>query len=541
MRILRRIGEESGFALVLALATMVVLAISVTAIVDYTTSNQRSAARGGNQTQAAQYAEAGLNAAYSVLNYQNAQVGGANGPSAANRFGCNGASGPSDTTGPSNCAVSVRVPLCFGVASTCTSSTATQQPGTASVYGYFSGTNPGSYDGVTVPASTWLLYSTGYARNPIDNSIVAKTATATVTISAANAGAVASVWNHVFVTAPKVANTCQMDFGGNNIVITNPLYVVGNLCLGNATISEDSTTGQKVDLMVGGKLVFGGGRVGASSTQPITSGIVVDGCTSSITTAGATCSPSSFNYWVSSADTYIVNEQPEQSATDIQNDYNNFDPGPKHACASSSSPASLPASTFDNDTTSNNSAATFNLTPSTSYTCVSQVGSSVGRLSWDASTKVLTIAGSIFIDGSAQISQSAVYSGTAALELAGTFTFNGNGTTLCAVSGCSFTNWQGSSGNNSMLTIVALASNTTSVTFTDNSQTYQGSLWTQPSSKMTFVKNGVTVQGPMSIGSFDASFNNASFKPLPVIKNMPLGAPVPPNVGASIGPLTFRD
>jgi hypothetical protein len=56
---------------------------------------------------------------------------------------------------------------------------------------------------------------------------------------------------------------------------------------------------------------------------------------------------------------------------------------------------------------------------------------------------------------------------------------------------------------------------------------------------MTFVKNGVQIQGPISVGNFDASFNNASFKPLPVIKNMPVGAPVPPNTSASIGALTI--
>jgi hypothetical protein len=74
--------------------------------------------------------------------------------------------------------------------------------------------------------------------------------------------------------------------------------------------------------------------------------------------------------------------------------------------------------------------------------------------------------------------------------------------------------------------------------FTNNSQTFQGSLWTQPSSNMTFVKNGVTVEGPISIGSFDATFNNAAFKPLPVIKNMPTGAPIPPNTSATIGAMT---
>jgi len=42
----------------------------------------------------------------------------------------------------------------------------------------------------------------------------------------------------------------------------------------------------------------------------------------------------------------------------------------------------------------------------------------------------------------------------------------------------------------------------------------------------------------MAIGSFDSTFNNATISPLPVIKNMPVGAPVPPNVSASISPLT---
>jgi hypothetical protein len=88
-----------------------------------------------------------------------------------------------------------------------------------------------------------------------------------------------------------------------------------------------------------------------------------------------------------------------------------------------------------------------------------------------------------------------------------------------------------------MLTLVALATSGNSITFSNNNQKFQGSLWTQPSAGMTFVKNGVVVEGPMSIGTFDAAFNNATLIPLPVIKNMPVGAPVPPNTSASIGPL----
>jgi hypothetical protein len=160
-------------------------------------------------------------------------------------------------------------------------------------------------------------------------------------------------------------------------------------------------------------------------------------------------------------------------------------------------------------------------------------------MSWNNATKVLTINGNVFLDGNLTISQSGTYTGTGVIEAAGTITFNGNNVTLCAVSGCSFTNWQGTSGNNSMLTLVSLKPSTNAITFSNNNQTYQGSLWTQPTSSMTFVMNNVNVQGPMTIGSFNNTFNNAVFQPLPVIKNMPVGAPLPPNSGATIGAMTI--
>jgi hypothetical protein len=223
-------------------------------------------------------------------------------------------------------------------------------------------------------------------------------------------------------------------------------------------------------------------------------------------------------------------------APDILIDYTNSDPGPKHACVGSG----LGTTAFDGDTTQNGTNTPFELLPNSSYTCVSaNGGAATGQLSWNNSTKVLSVNGNVFLDGNLTISQSGTYTGTGVIEAAGTITFNGNGTALCATSPCSFTTWQGTSSNTSMLTLVALKSTATSITFTDNAQTFQGSIWCQPSSSMTFVKNGVTIEGPISIGKFDATFNNASFQPLPVIKNMPVGAPIPPNTGASIGTLTI--
>ncbi len=514
---------------------MIVLTLIATAAVTYASSGQRSAGRSVQRVDATRFAESGLNAAYAVLSH--ALASGAN-PSAANLLGCAGATGPTDTTGPSDCSAPTPLLYCFG-APTC----AAGAQGTAGVYGYFSGTSAGSLGGLTVPASSWLLVSTGYAYDPATGRIDSRTLRGMVKVSPLGAGAIAAVWNHVFVTAPLQPGVCALSFQGNSVTITAPLYVIGNLCLGSngkGAVVEETT--QPVDLQVGGKLVLvGGSTIGASSTQPITSGVVVGGCTTvSVTASTSPCSPTSFSYWVKNSETFVPNDAPAISSTQAAKDYASFDPGPDHPCAAGNNPfPPLASSVFDNDGVYTDSAATFELTPGYSDSCISQSGASVGELSWDNTQKKLTINGSIFFDGNLTISQSGTYTGSAVIESAGTITFNGNATQLCATSPCNTSSsaWQGSSGNNSMLTLVALANNTTSLQFTNNSQTFQGSVWTQPSANVDFVKNGVTLEGPMSIGSFDSTFNNATLIPLPVIKNMPVGAPLPPNSSASLSAL----
>jgi Tfp pilus assembly protein PilX len=527
-----RLRQEDGIALVMALGITVVLIIFVASMIDYTSSNSRAARLSSSQLTALQYADAGLNAAYSIIVNQKATVGG--NPAAANMLGCNGVAGAADVNGPSNCTTPAPKIICVAAAAGCVLGTA----GSAALYGYYSGTNPTVFNGVSVAASTWLLISTGYARNPQGTSVI-KTTTATVPISPLNAGAVAAVWNHMFLTSP-LTNVCSVDFGGNNMTITDPIYVIGNMCISGQNTTVQETSGQPIDLMVGGKLVLSGSgaKVGTDLTHPITSGVVVAGCTTiSVAMATTACDSGSYSYWVGSKDTFIPQQAPEMLAADITTDYNNSDPGPKHACAA----GGLASTSFDGDGVQNGTNTSFELLPNSSYTCVSQSGAGTGQMSWNNTTKTLTINGNVFLDGNLTISQSGTYVGTGVIEAAGTITVNGNATIFCATSPCNtaVNAWQGTSGSNSMLTLVALKSNTTSVIFTDNSQTFQGSLWTQPSSSMTFVKNGVTVEGPISIGKFDATFNNAVFKPLPVIKNMPVGAPIPPNTGASIGSMTI--
>ena len=516
MRTLRR---EDGFALVLALACIVVFGIATAAAISYTTSNQQASVQSGNDLQARQYAEAGLNDAYSTLVHANSA---GSDPTTAGLLGTSAS------------------PLVFCITTT---SCNAGDKGSATVMGCYGGTNGATCTGISPSSatSTWVIVSTGYAAGPL-GTVISRTTEATVQVTPLSSGAVAAVWNHIFLTAPLVPNTCQTTFAGNTLNITAPIYTVGNLCLTGNT-DKIMESGQPVDVMVGGKLAFWGNTdsVGQDSTHPITSAVVVGGCTktnNSWTTSP--CGNGTFNYWVHNTDTYIAEDAPTLSDTEITNDYNNFDPGPKHPCASGNNPyAPLAASVFDNNTTYDDSAGTFQLTPASNYACVSQGGASTGQLVWNNTNHTLIVNGNIFIDGNLNVTQSLTYTGVGLIMVAGTITFQ-NQVNLCAVSSCSLTNWQGTSGNNQMLSLDALAANNPSaISVPMNSTSYQGALFTQPSSGITIAGNTVNLQGPMSLGTIVITGNTPNLEPLPVIKNMPVGAPVPPNTSVSIGQMSY--
>ena len=129
--------------------------------------------------------------------------------------------------------------------------------------------------------------------------------------------------------------------------------------------------------------------------------------------------------------------------------YVNAAPGPRHPCDPATRTGTPP--TFDTgDETINGSAtpvAPFDLTPTTSYTCkVSVGGTVVGELSWNASARVLTVNGTVFIDGSANFDRTGfpggtvfTYAGSGTIYLSGTFAIKS--TIMCAVvsgSDCNF-------------------------------------------------------------------------------------------------------
>jgi hypothetical protein len=231
-----------------------------------------------------------------------------------------------------------------------------------------------------------------------------------------------------------------------------------------------------------------------------------------------------------------VNNSPTMMATpssDYATWYENAIPGPSQSCTTSSGTPP----TFDNNyPTRDNSVSTpFDLTPATSYTCrVGPSGNASGELSWNASTKVLTVKGTIFIDGSATVSSSlASYNGQASLYLSGTFLVNGK---LCGgISGgnCDAASWD---PNAEMLTVVTNStggqcSPGDGVQLANNSG-FQGALY---STGNIDLGNNAWSDGPM-VGSTIILSNNVVTSSFGTVITVPSGQPGNPEVYAQPNP-----
>jgi hypothetical protein len=496
------VRDEDGFALVLGLGAAIMLAIVGTAVVQYTTMNSRSAVSSREQIGAEAIAEAGLQAAYSVLNYWDDASNTGNNAAGSTLLGSSAS------------------PRCVPVYTACPSPTSVGTAGTAAYYGSYDSTN-----------ARWTIVASGYARNSTGTGLLVKRKTALVQITTTdNAAANVAVWNHVYSTAPQ-GSGCELDLSGTNVIVDVPVYVTGDLCMSGTNASvQEVTGGQAVDLRVVGKLVFSGNnaKVGTDATHPITSGAVGGGCTTTINGATQPCASPPFNWYVRTPQTLQTLTPP----TVDPSWYLNADPGPRHPCRAGTNPAPLSPSTFDNDVTANVSAGTFNMTPSFSYTCLSQTGT--GQLSWNDTTNVLTISGVVYVDGNVQITQTGTYTGRGSVYAGGTVTLVGTNTTFCATAGCDFNTWD---PNTTMLMLIGLGSGN-AISFSGTNNKWQGSLFTNPTSTVQLAGTNVEIQGPVVGGKFGWG-TNTKIRPLPTINNLPPGAPLAVNAHATPGPLVL--
>jgi Tfp pilus assembly protein PilX len=543
-----RVQDEGGFALVIALAVTVVFSMTVITVIEAAASNSRNSDRSKGRVSAYTLAEAGINNASSILAKSNAYDQHLLHPQNPKTSDC--AAPPSNPTGAPS------------LGDTCSPYVWNYDGGTTTMWGQF--------DSAT---SNWTITSTGAVRNAFSASSTTRTLTATIHVRAApSQDNYVTAWNYVFVkdTTPNVCNI-QLDQSTNFSV---SLYVEGNLCFKNQAYIAETNTSDPINLEVRGKIVWlSGSSKGVGDTSLANNGQITSaklnaapggGCASSLAGNGHTCvSPADYFYvkaggYTQSAPAITA---PLLTNTDFATYYTTAyirpgdpcdNPGPNGATR-------LADTKFDNDTTAlngtnnNGSAAAFDLTPSSSYTCEAKdtSGRVIGELTWDNTTKILKIRGTIYIDGSVSYSQDAVYQGVnssgthpsgdttgndgiggqAVLYISGTFSSSNH--QLCGwdtvhdqaaktSSNCDFSKW---TPNTSMLMVVAHGS-TTSFSLGGGSGCYfQGAIY---SMNLADFGQQCRVEGPV-ISSTMSVGQGVTMKPLPGISDLPVGAPGNPN------------
>lgn len=420
-RMRTRLSEEHGFALVLALAVTVVFSMTVITVIESATSNQRNSTMSNGRVAAYNLAEAGLSTAMSVLRL------------------------------PTNNALDKYV-FCTDTSTLPTlpcQRTDTYSGGKVTWYGTL-------YQNPVAGTAYWDVFSTGKVRNPHGGADYQKTIRATIPVVPTTTQPLNNPsWNYIFSrnTGTGVAlSGCDMTIQ-QGVEVRSPLYVMGNLCLQNTAriVSGPLIVKGSLDLQQNANQVGAAGadiseaHIGLGCryrTQPLHNPCVYG--------AGGT-TPARDNVWA----TILDATPPTVTPPTVQwNDwYLNASPGPYYPCAApQSGEAPNPTFAFDTPvgvlsdtdaqklTFKNNNQGVINLTPSSSYHCKT-VG---GELSWDYTNKVLTILGTIFIDGSAKVDIGGTvrYKGQATIYTSGSLLVKN--TKLCAYSSgplCTLADW----------------------------------------------------------------------------------------------------
>jgi hypothetical protein len=491
-RALTRLRCERGMTLVLTLGVLTALSATVIVVIQYGSASGREAGMFKTDKQAFALAEAGMNNAIAVLNQPT-----------------NNALDPDILPARTNEYEGGRV--------------------------VWSGT-------LDRAAAVWTLTATGYSRNPTGpngSSEIKRTLNAKVTVVPTLTQPLNNPsWNYLFSKSTALS-PCDMTLS-NNVGGSSRLYVTGDLCLNNNAVVSAS------ELIVHGNLsLANNAAVGANTNMNTRVQTSVGGqCKADKYNGGAWASPCSGNqdvrYIFSKTNpaswTIGVSSSPPiigAPVSDFATWYENAIPGPSQSCTTSSGTPP----TFDNDYPARNNslASIFDLTPAISYTCrVGPAGTPSGEISWNASTQVLTVTGTIYIDGSAKSTNSlATYNGQAVIYVSGTFLNTGK---LCAaVSGgnCDFAGWN---PNTEMLTITTESTGGQAgvgngILMNNNSQ-FQGALYAVGNIEYT---NNSRSDGPMVANQLIFA-NNVQNDSFPTITVVPVGQPGNPAVYAQPNP-----
>jgi Tfp pilus assembly protein PilX len=524
--------DEQGFALVIALAVTVVFSMTVITVIESASSNSRSSDMSKNRVSAFDLAEAGIANANALLSAKN--------PYDAHLLHPQGAYTPGDCANPPANPTGAAL-----LGNTCSPLTYNLDGGTATVWGWLNSST-----------ANWTITSTGQvSRNAFASVPATKTLTVTVHIRAhASQVNVTPAWNYVFVK-DTTSNVCNITVD-QTTALTSSLYTEGNLCFKNSASISETNAADPVLLEVRGKLVWLTGAskgVGQSSPlQEVTSAKIGGGCASgAVTNAGHTCArpPGGSDYFYVKSGGYSSTADaiaaPSLTSTDWDNYYQTSAISRLSPCAA----GGLASTNFDNDTTRNTSLTTaFNLTPGTNYTCQTKNanGYVIGELDWDASSHILSIRGTVFIDGNVTINGLVKYRGVnkyglhpsgsdgadglggmGVIYVSGTVSLSNSGvfcgwdtvhdTAAYNGSSCDFSAW---TPGTSMLMFVAHGG----VTLNQSSY-FQGAIFSEGNVSLG---QSAQTEGPIITNTLTLG-QSVAMKPLPGLADLPLGAPGNPN------------
>jgi Tfp pilus assembly protein PilX len=393
---LRRLSDERGQSLVLALLVLTFLAVSLGTVMFFTAGNQRNSNYQKTAQIASSLAEAGVNNGISVL------------------------------ANPSNAGCLLVGPGCTApLPATSGVQTKTYNGSTVTWWGTLN----------TLPDSSkvWTVYGQASVPNPTGPSAqpVVKRVSAQVRVnSPPSSNFQVGVWNTVYSPLGPTAG-CDTSLG-QGVNVTIPLYVGGNLCMANqATVNAPVWVGGFLNISIKQAWIGCANVSGnnCSTPAPVTDAHVGSYCQGPSGTAYNPCKPEPMSGGAKDTNIYVNNPgswNPQGPATGpfvgvappkicwdgsqgaaacgsntpAGGWYSYAAPGPLNPCPAGSTG---PYPTFDNPAESPHvmndtyQATPFNLTPATSYTCKIP---GQGELSWNAGTRTLTVAGTIFFDGS---------------------------------------------------------------------------------------------------------------------------------------------
>jgi Tfp pilus assembly protein PilX len=529
---LKRLHDESGIALVMALMVMFVLTIVTTSVIFYTTSNQHSSQLSLTRDGSYRLAEAGINNAMAVLG-----------------------SPPDLVTGIGNNALDPNV-LCGLPTSSTRSYTSTSPCTIKDVYanGYVIWTGV-----LNAGTATWLITSTGYVVNTNVKTASPVYSSRRLTVSVAVHPTLTQplntpVWNYIYATKPASPPPTCDESVTQSVTISSPFYVEGNLCLFNTA----SIT--KGPLVVKGRMILNNASKNfvGTSALPLSDAHIVNGCTVATTTHtpcnwnGSATVQGLDNLWATTLNT-TVPAGLSPPVPNWNNWYLNASPGPYFPCQTISGQAPLSPPIFDNivdtDVThsdaqklayQNNSVAIQDLTPGYNYRCQTVSG----ELSWNNTTKLLTIKGTMYIDGSVYIQNGAVnrYTGQGVIYLGGTLFMKNS--SLCGTiynGACDLRTYQASPAqgwdpNTALICFVAKGIGTGGLVSPSDSAQFvsanlQGAVYAAGNIEVGTTSN---VDGPM-VGS-EVILGQSVTTSFPSITIVPQGMPSNPTAYAQIDP-----